>query len=265
MAPSSFKSSVSITHIGTATAILTIDGINFLTDPFFSPTNTEFQLGYITLKNTQGPALTLAQLPPIDAILLSHEDHPDNLDDFGRQLLDGRKVLTTPDGAHNLRPRPGVLGLKPWESTELIAGGKRFRVSATPCEHLPGGECIGFILESDDFGHTNGLPNVIYFSGDTVYIDELAQIRDKYHVVLALLNIGRAVAALPDGPLQITMDGEQAVRLVEAIGAEVMVPMHFESWGHFTEGRGELEGVFGGRGIGERVVWLRPGEERGVF
>lgn len=37
MPSSTFKSSISITHIGTATAILSIDGINFLTDPFVSP------------------------------------------------------------------------------------------------------------------------------------------------------------------------------------------------------------------------------------
>lgn len=69
-----------MTFIGTATAILDIDGVRFLTDPFFSPAGTEFDIGLTVLKNEESPALRLEDLPPIDAILLSHEDHPDNLD-----------------------------------------------------------------------------------------------------------------------------------------------------------------------------------------
>src|SRR5881394_4033242 len=108
MSPPSFKSNVNITHIGTATAIFEIDGVNLLTDPFFSPAGTEWDLGIAVLKNTDTPAMTLQDLPPIDAVLLSHEDHPDNLDELGRRLLDGRKVITSMDGAKKLRPRPGV-------------------------------------------------------------------------------------------------------------------------------------------------------------
>lgn len=66
-----------------------------------------------TLRSFEGPALELHDIPPIDAVLLSHEDHVDNLDSLGRQLLDGRHVFTTPDGAHNLQPRPGVIDLRP--------------------------------------------------------------------------------------------------------------------------------------------------------
>lgn len=115
MAPSiSFHAPLSITHIGTATAIIHLDGVNLITDPVFSPAGTQWDLGFIQLKLSDTPALSLADLPPIDAVLLSHEDHADNLDEPGRRLLDGRQVLTTPDGAKNLTPRPGVRGLKPW-------------------------------------------------------------------------------------------------------------------------------------------------------
>ena len=69
------------------------------------------------LTNTYQPALAPQDLPPIDLILLSHEDHKDNLDNFGRQLLDGRRVITTVDGERKLAPRKGVHGLQPWETT----------------------------------------------------------------------------------------------------------------------------------------------------
>ncbi|KAI5919591.1 Metallo-hydrolase/oxidoreductase [Camillea tinctor] len=267
MASTSFKSSVSITHIGTATAILEIDGVNFLTDPYFSPNGTEWDVGIATLVSHYTPALALQDLPPIDAVLLSHEDHPDNLDELGRRLLDGRRVLTTIDGANKLGPRPGVKGLKPWETNTLSIGGKRFEVTATPCQHLPGGECTGFVLAASEFGSTDGLPNAIYFSGDTIYLEELSRIREKWHVSIALLNLGAATVVLPgsDEPLLITMDGKQGARLFRDIGADVLVPMHFESWDHFREGKEALAAAFQEEGVGEKVKWLELGVHMQLF
>ncbi|KAJ5931421.1 Zn-dependent hydrolases of the beta-lactamase protein [Penicillium verrucosum] len=241
MSPSTFKSSFSVTHIGTATAIFEIDGINFLTDPFFSPAGTTWDMGGGNmLKNTETPALALENLPAIDAILLSHEDHPDNLDELGRRLLDGRH---------------------PWQTVPVALGGKQFEITATPCQHLPGGECTGFIITSEEFGvAADGKPNAIYFTGDTVYIDELAKIPEKFHVVCAVMNLGSAFAGLPDGPLQITMDGKQAAHLFRTIKADYLVPMHYESWGHFTQFGEDLIKVFEEESIMDKVRWLSPGK-----
>ena len=265
MALHTFKSRLSITHIGTATAILELDGVNLITDPFFSPAGTEWDLGIAILKNKDGPALGLQDLPVIDAVLLSHEDHPDNLDEIGRQLLDGRRVLTTIDGAKKLAPRPGVRGMEPWETVPLVIGGREFEVTATPCKHLPGGECTGFILRAAEFGQTGGLPNAIYFSGDTVYIEELARMAERFHISVALLNIGAAVAPIQTPPLQITMDGKQAAQLFREIKADILVPMHYESWSHFSQNGAELAKDFKAEGIQERVCWLTPGVSKKVI
>jgi L-ascorbate metabolism protein UlaG (beta-lactamase superfamily) len=248
-----FKGAVTITFIGTATATVEIDGVNFLTDPFFSPAGTEWDLGITVLKTINTPSLSLRDLPPIDAVLLSHEDHSDNLDELGRHLLDGRKVITTMDGTRKLHPRPGVRGIHPWEIVMLEAGGKRFGVTGTPCQHLPGGECTGFILTAPEFGNTNGLPNAIYFSGDTVYIKELTEMRNKFHIAKAMLNLGAAQAPFPDGPLQITMDGHQASRLFREIKADILVPMHYQSWEHFSESKDQLITTFEREGIQDKV------------
>ena len=277
--------SLTITHITTATAILNIDGVNFLTDPFFgSIEGTEYdttaaweqvdleQFGLDSipppphLVNKQGPSFQLHDLPPIDAVLLSHEDHLDNLDPEGRKLLDGRKVFTTMDGASNLRPRPGVVGLRPWQTVTSTIGGKEFRSTGTPCKHFPIGEVSGFILETDSFGvDASGKPNAIYFSGDTVYIDELREIGKKWHITAALLNLGNATIHLPSGPIQITMDGKQAVRLTRDIDADAMIPIHFESWAHFTEHRADLEKVFTEEEFMDKVVWTVPGVPKVVY
>jgi len=253
-----------VTFIGTATAILEVDGVHFITDPVFSPAGTSWNVGPVVLENTNNPAMGLQDVPVIDAVLLSHDDHPDNLDELGRRLLDGRRVLTTMDGAKNLAPRPGVTGLRPWETISLDAGGKHFQVTGTPCVHLPGGECIGFILRADGFGVTNGLPNAIYFSGDTIYIEELAEMRKRFHITVAILNIGRAMAPGGSEPLQITMDGKQAARLFRDIDADVLIPMHYEGWNHFSEDRQRLTEEFNKEGIQDKVLWLTPGVSKSV-
>ncbi|RYP52964.1 hypothetical protein DL768_001958 [Monosporascus sp. mg162] len=271
MSASTFKAKVSITHIGTATAILDIDGVTFLTDPFFSPAGSEWPSGsYDTLKVHDDPALKMNQLPHIDAVLLSHENHPDNLDELGRQLLDARHVVTTNDGAKNLAPRPCVIGFTDWEEKDVRIAGKTFHITATPCKHWPGHECVGFIIHAEDFGVApNGRPYAIYFTGDTVYVEELAKMANKYHIAVALMNLGKASfegvnsegqPGQPDDVLQITMDGRQAARLFRDIEADVLVPMHYESWDHFTQHEEELSKEFDEEGILEKVCWLKPGK-----
>ncbi|KAJ4341496.1 hypothetical protein N0V95_007225 [Ascochyta clinopodiicola] len=272
MPSSAFKNKVSITHIGTATAILDIDGITFLTDPFFSPAGSEWKTEHheAPLKVNEDPALKLSELPHIDAVLLSHENHPDNLDELGRQLLDGRHVVTTNDGAKNLAPRPSVLGFSDWEEKDVRIAGTTFHITATPCKHWPGHECVGFILHTESFGTApDGRLNAVYFSGDTVYIEELARISEKYHIVVAMMNLGRVTfdeinqqghRGQPGDVLQITMDGRQAARLFRDIKADVLVPMHYENWDHFTQHGDGLREEFEDEGILEKVRWLKPGK-----
>ncbi|KAG9125762.1 hypothetical protein FRC07_006321 [Ceratobasidium sp. 392] len=268
MAPAGFQSKVDMTFIGTATAIISIDDVNWITDPAFDKAGTEYDLQIVILKSLASPALQLHDLPTIDAVLLSHEDHPDNLDTAGRTLLDGRTVITTPDGANKLKPRPSVHPIHPWETLSLRIGGKDFKITGTPCVHLPGGEVTGFIIETASFGlNPEGLPNAIYFSGDTIYLEELAQIRKKFHIVLAILNLGDVRVVLPGSsePLQITLDGKSAVKLIRDLEPDVVVPMHFDSWAHFTEPSAKSAKVFEEEGLKDKIKWLAPAVKTTIF
>lgn len=264
---------LNVTHIGTATAILEINGVNMLTDPFFSPAGTSFPITEdFALTVDQDPALRLDELPVIDAVLLSHEDHADNLDPLGRQLLDGRKVFTTMDGVKNLAPRLAVLGMAPWQKANVVIAGQKFQIIATPTKHVDGQECTGFLITSDDFGSCarDGLPNAIYFSGDTVYIPDLARMASDFHICAAILNLGNAHAPKdmgnPESSMyQITMDGKSAARLFREIKADVLVPMHYEAWGHFTQFGEELKQVFEDEGIADKVRWLVGGKVLAVL
>ncbi|KAI7232844.1 Metallo-hydrolase/oxidoreductase [Hortaea werneckii] len=264
--------SLKVTFIGTATAVLEINGVRFLTDPFFSPAGSKFAVTPdIFLEVGDDPALRLDQLPAIDAVLLSHEDHPDNLDPLGRQLLDGRHVFTTMDGAKNLAPRPAVLGMQPWDEKDVSIAGKSFHIIGAPTKHKTGDECIGFIITGEDFGvGRDGLANAIYFSGDTVYIPELKKMADRYHISAAVMNLGNAHIpedlSEPEGPYyQITMDGKSAAQLFSEIKADVLIPMHYESWKHFTHFGQELREAFQKEGILDKVRWLDPGKALSIM
>ena len=108
-----------ITHIGTATLLLEIGPIRLLTDPVFDPPGGNYYFGYGTsAKKLTAPALRLEQLGKIDAVLLSHDHHEDNLDRAGRAFLPlARQVLTTSAGAKRLGNNS--MGLRSWQSTVI--------------------------------------------------------------------------------------------------------------------------------------------------
>jgi hypothetical protein len=80
---SKIMSTPTITLIGGPTALIEIDGFRLLTDPTFDAPG-DYRLPHTTLVKTSGPALDAAAIGPVDAVLLSHDQHADNLDTAGR-------------------------------------------------------------------------------------------------------------------------------------------------------------------------------------
>ncbi|KAL5602263.1 hypothetical protein FOBRF1_009796 [Fusarium oxysporum] len=193
--PENFKSTITITHVTTATAIVDIDGDKFITDPIFDEAPLSHDRSQVAglkpceffLTLQEGPAISIKQLPIIDCVLLSHEDHMDNLDETGRQLLMGRRVITTPDGAKNLSDHPGTCAIEPWQTLEFQLGGDEWSIT-----HVPDGQVTDFLLHKKSFGTSpDGCQNVVYFTGDTVFIEsEFRKLQEKYHVVVSLTNLG---------------------------------------------------------------------------
>lgn len=88
---------------------------------------------------------------------------------------------------------------------------------------------------------------------------------EKYHVSVAILDVGAVEFAILDPPLLITMDGKQAARLFRRIGADVQVPMHHESWEYFAENTDQLRVVFEQEGVSDQVRWLELGAGTKIF
>ena len=95
-------SSLTLTLIGGPTALIEIDGFRLLTDPTFDAPRA-YQLPHVKLEKLSGPALGEDAIGEIDAVLLSHDQHADNLDHSGKHFLPkAKRVLTTEVGAKRL-------------------------------------------------------------------------------------------------------------------------------------------------------------------
>jgi L-ascorbate metabolism protein UlaG (beta-lactamase superfamily) len=247
--------SLTLTYVGGPTALLEYRGLRLLTDPTFDPAPTAYDLPGYTLRKTQGPALARAALGRLDAVLLSHDHHVDNLDRAGREVAtSAARVVTTAEGAERLGAN--AVGLAPGEAFVLTApDGSDVRVTATPGRHGPAGgdrgPVAGFVVEAE------GEPTV-WFSGDTVLYGGVLRVTERFDVDVALLCLGAArVSVAGDSPL--TLTAADAARLAGAMPWARVVPLHFEGWEHFTESRADVDAAFAAAGVADRLHWAPPG------
>src|ERR1700690_3052517 len=90
---------LAVTYIAAPTLMMELGGLRLLTDPTFNKGGSSYK----KLQKLTGPAIRPEKIGPIDLVLLSHDEHPDNLDTSGRALLtQARLVLTTPEAAARL-------------------------------------------------------------------------------------------------------------------------------------------------------------------
>src|SRR3954454_6596077 len=248
-----------LTHIGGPTVLIEVGGWRLLTDPTFDPPGQSYRFGWGTgSRKLAGPAIPASELGAIDAVLLSHDHHDDNLDPAGRALLPSAgAVITTTSGAKRLAGN--ARGLAPWADTRLEAQGRpTIDITATPCRHGPPlshpivGDVIGFALRWEGQEH-----GVLWISGDTVLYDGVRQVAERLEVDVALLHLG-GVRFPVTGPLHYTMTAEQAVELCSLIRPRTAIPIHYEGWKHFKQGREAIERAFAAapEDIRARLRWL---------
>jgi len=249
--------SITITLVGGPTALIEAGGFRFVTDPTFDPPG-DYALPHVTLRKTTGPSLSADRIGPVDAVLLSHDQHADNLDHGGKAFLpQAGRVLTTVAGAKRLGGG-NVEGLEPWATRRLAkADGRAVEVTATPARHGPAGieplsgDVIGFVLRFAD-----PATRPVYVTGDTVWYDGVAEVARRFRPGVLVLFAG---AAQTRGPFHLTMDTNDAVEAAATFADALIVPVHTEGWAHFTQSADDLAKAFGALGFGERLRLLEPG------
>ncbi|MDQ1047349.1 MBL fold metallo-hydrolase [Streptomyces sp. V4I2] len=242
--------------LGGPTALFEYGGLRFLTDPTFDAPGDYPNPGRPTLTKTAPSAAAPGELGRVDVVLLSHDEHADNLDRSGRALLaDVPLTLTTPAGGQRLGD--GARGLRDWESVELDRpGGGTVTVTGVPAIHGPGtheevvpiaGQVVGFVLTGE------GLPTV-YVSGDNASLDAVRRIAERFGPVdTAVLFAGAPrFPVLFDGE-PLVLDSAGAAEAARILGARRVVPVHCDSWAHFTEGRDDVVKAFTTAGLADRL------------
>ncbi len=254
----------SVFFIGTATVIIRFAGFTILTDPNFLHAGDHVHLGYgLTSERLTNPAINIEDLPPIDLCVLSHY-HGDHFDQLVEEKLDkSLPIVTTSHAVENLEAKGFLNGvaLDTWETAEFIKGDARLRISSMPGKHGPGivdfalPPVMGSIL---DFETKDGARLMrIYISGDTLIIDELKEIPQRFpEIDLGLFHLGgtRVLGVL------VTMDDEQGVEAIKIIQPEKAIPIHYNDYDVFKSPLEDFKRAAEVAGLSDKIVYLAHGE-----
>ncbi|MHC1949347.1 MBL fold metallo-hydrolase [Bradyrhizobium sp. UFLA06-06] len=246
---------LTLTLVGGPTVLIEYDGFRLLTDPTFDPPG-EYQGAYSPVRHrkTDGPALSVERIGKLDAVLLSHDHHFDNLDNAGRALLPhAGTTYTTNSGAQRLGGN--ALGLAPFETRVLESERKKLFVTATPARHGPigvdAGDVVGFALGAEQPG------DLLYVTGDTLWFEGTAEVARRFSPKLVVLFTG---AAEPRGRFHMTMGSEDALEAAHAFPDAALVAVHNEGWGHLRESQDQLLDVFAKFNLAGRLIRLEKGK-----
>jgi L-ascorbate metabolism protein UlaG (beta-lactamase superfamily) len=215
---------IQITWIGQSTFLIQVEGINILTDPIFNSRSSPLGMGF---KRKSPPGIPFDRLPPIHAVVLSH-NHYDHLD-----LYTVKKLGNTPKYFIPLKLGPWFSKRKitnfeemDWWDASLF---KSIRIVSVPSQHFSrrgvrdGNKTLwaGWVLETKH--------GKILFAGDTGYAPFFREIRKKLGPMrLALLPIG---SYRPRWFMKtIHMDPPEAVAAHQDLQAVQSIAMH---WGTF--------------------------------
>jgi L-ascorbate metabolism protein UlaG (beta-lactamase superfamily) len=220
-----------VTFVNHSTFLIQMDGVNVLTDPTWS----ERSAPVVGVRRHRPPGLRFADLPPIDAVLVSH-DHHDHLDlpTLERLAAAWRPAVYTGLGNARLLTRNGMPGaheLNWWQARVLAPG---VTVTAVPARHHSGRGLIhdrtlwcGFVV--------SGPSGSVYFAGDTGWGSHFASIGEAFPGLrLALLPIGgfKPVRYMRE----VHMGPDDALQAHRAVGAATSLPMHFGTFPNAGDG-----------------------------
>lgn len=249
--PEPAAGTLGITWLGHASALLWVDGVTVVVDPVLSPGIPG------AARRLTPPGRTVEELPPLDAVLLTH-DHYDHLDVRTlARLPRSTRMLAGLNTGPFLRARgfPDVTELDWWDSVTLPGHSGPVTVEFVPARHWSRRTATdtcrrlwgGWVVTAPD-------GRAAYHAGDTATGPFLSRIAARHRrLEIAALPVG---AYRPRALLRgVHMDPTEAVRAAETLGARRMVPVH---WGTFVlSGEPVLEPL-----EQTRREWRRTGRAR---
>jgi L-ascorbate metabolism protein UlaG (beta-lactamase superfamily) len=252
----------SLTFVGTATTVLRLGGFTLLTDPNFLHRGQRAYLGKgLWSRRLTDPALRPAELPPLDAIVLSHL-HGDHFDRVARrELARTQPVITTPAAARRLRGWGFESeGLETWQRTVLTKGEETLTVEAVPAVHARGlmgallPPVMGSILEHRVGGEVR---RRVYLSGDTLTGDHVSDVSRRHpDIDVAVVHLGGTRVLFHT----VTMDAEQGVDFLRRSDPRRAVPVHHDDYRVFRSPLSAFVAQAESAGLASRVASVGRGD-----
>jgi L-ascorbate metabolism protein UlaG (beta-lactamase superfamily) len=253
-----------IYFIGNATTLINFSGFTILTDPAFMHKGSHVDLGHgIWARREVEPACQVADLPPVDLIILSHY-HGDHFDDVAARDLDRElPVISTADAVGQLRQLGFRRGhpLDTWQSQLVEKGQARLTVTATPARHAATDAAAALLMPVNghmlDFSRDGQLLYRLYITGDTMLIDQLKEIPRLYpDIDLGLIHAGGTTLFM----CVVTMTGEQAVQAAEITRPRTAIPIHYNDFSVFMSGLEDFKDAAGKSPAATEFHYLAHGE-----
>ncbi|GAM39464.1 hypothetical protein TCE0_034r11036 [Talaromyces pinophilus] len=274
----------SLYFVGTATTILEWAGIRIMTDASLRP-------GVSAARRTN-PAVDLHDLPRIDLVLLSHY-HGDHFDQsVEASLRRDLPIITTPHAKDHLTSKgaqdsfSNVHALDFFDrmivdiSSSTSSGNDKrsqIRVTGMPGKHVPTKplQILNDLLQAVpptngwmvELGNSTSSSDFkvgyrIYISGDTLLVDELKQIPERYagqNIDLMLIHLGGTTIPSPSlSPMtvMVTMDAKQGLQLIQLINPDLTIPIHYDDYDVFASPLDDFKAEVEKAGLADRVVYL---------
>jgi L-ascorbate metabolism protein UlaG (beta-lactamase superfamily) len=211
------------TWIGWSSVLVEIDGRRVLTDPVWSERISPSTL--LGPKRFHPPPIPLAELPPVDVVVISH-DHYDHLDMATVRVLASRGTqFAVPLGVGAHLERWGVPAAQfhelDWNESVALHG---LAITATPARHYSGRNPLHMRETLWASWVVKGPRHRFFFSGDSGYSDQFRTIGAVHGPFdLALIKIGASDPTWAD----IHMTPEDAVQTDIDVRGKVMLPLHW--------------------------------------
>jgi L-ascorbate metabolism protein UlaG (beta-lactamase superfamily) len=250
--------------IGNATTLIRFGGLTVLTDPAFLHKGEHVYLGHgIWARREVEPACQIADLPPVDLIVLSHY-HGDHFDDVAARELDkSLPIVSTADAVDKLSALGFTQGhpLDTWESLQVRKDEATLTITAMPAKHATE-EAVnellmpvnGHLLE---FGRNGESLYRLYITGDTMLVEGLEEIPRRHpDIDLGLIHTGGTTFLVT----VVTMTGEQGVRAVEITKPRTAIPIHYNDFSVFLSGLDDFKQAAQASTSQTEFVYLTHGE-----
>ena len=218
---------VTLAWLGHATVLINFFGVRILTDPaLFARIGVDVWFRSIGPQRLVSCALTPAQLPEIDLVLVSHA-HFDHLDTPSLGAVRGRPAAVMASGTSDLLPRRRYSSLRElrWgESVRIHTPRGDVEVTAIEVKHW------GARLGRDTWRGYNGYVlrregRAVLFGGDTASTPLFATYRRHGPFDAAIMPIGAY-----DPFIRNHCTPEQSVAMADAAGARLFVPVHHQTF-----------------------------------